>query len=196
MTRQMVKRCLTAAMLLVIAGLQKGAAMAETEQDKQRTLRHMVFSDAGQAEAAIRRDPSLLQTRDGAGETVFQYAVVENRIDLAQLLLEWGSDINTRSYGGATPLMDAAAVGHIEMVKWLVQHGADIELKDDLEETALSKATRNDYAEVFHFLLSLPRKHEIDFYYDDLSAHDVFENRTLVMRETLIQLGLSERFKE
>ena len=170
--------------------------MIEAEGEKQRRFVQVIFSNINEARLAVQCDPLLLQVRNSVRETAFHYVVIENRIDLAQLLLEWGSDINTRSYGGATPLMDAAAVGHIEMVKWLVQHGADIELKDDLEETALSKATRNDYAEAFHFLLSLPRKHEIDFYYDDLSAHDVFENRTLVMRETLIQLGLSERFKE
>ena len=122
--------------------------------------------------------------------------VVENRVDLAQHLLDWGSDINTRDHSGATPLMHAVQLGYLDLVKWLVQHGADINLKDESEETALSKATRNDCADVFNFLLSLPRKHEIDFYYDDLSTQDVFENRTLVMRDTLIQLGLSERFKE
>ena len=170
--------------------------MADTERDKQRKLAGAVFSDISQARAEVQRDPSLLQARDGVGETAFHYVVVENRVDLAQHLLDWGSDINTRDHSGATPLMHAVQLGYLDLIKWLIQHGADIDLKDESDETALSKATQNNRAEIFNFLLSLPRKHEIDFYYDDLSAHDVFDNRTLVMRDTLIQLGLSERFKE
>ena len=170
--------------------------MAESERDRQRRLAQAVFSDVNQAKAEVQRDPSLLHARDGVGETAFHYVVVENRLDLAQHLLDWGSDINTRDHSGATPLMHAVQLGYLDLVKWLIQHGADLDLKDENEETALSKATKNDRAEIFNFLLALPRKHDIDFYYDDLSAHDVFENRTLAMRETLIQLGLSERFKE
>jgi len=170
--------------------------MAETERDRQRKLAQAVFSNVHQAKAEVQRDPSLLQARDGVGETAFHYVVVENRVDLAQHLLEWGSDINTRDHSGVTPLMAAAYVGYLDMVKWLIQHGADMDLKDALGETALSKATQNDRVDVFNFLLSLPRKHEIDFYYNDLCAQGVFDDTTLVMRETLIQLGLSERYKE
>ena len=170
--------------------------MAETERDKQRRLLQTVASDIAKARLEVQRDPSLLQARDGVGETAFHYAIVENRLDLAQDLLQWGSDINTRDHSGATSLMHAVQLGYLDAVKWLVKNGADIDQKDESEETALSKATQNDrkQKEIFEFLLSLPRRQDINYYYDDLSAQAVFDDTTLVMRDTLIGLGLTKRF--
>lgn len=69
-----------------------------------------------------------------------------------------------------------------------------METKDSLEETALVKATENTRAPLFDFLIGLPRTHPIDFYYDDLSARRVYEDKGLEMRERLLQLGLTDRF--
>lgn len=170
--------------------------MIEAEGEKQRRFVQVIFSNINEARLAVQCDPLLLQVRNSVRETAFHYVVIENRIDLAQHLLGWGSDINTRDHSGATPLMHAVQLGCLDMVKWLISNGANIDLKDELEETALSKATRNNRVEVFDFLLSLPRKLDINFYYDDLTAQDVFDDKTLVMREALIRLGLSERNRE
>ena len=169
--------------------------MAETERDKQRRLLQMVASDIAKARLEVQRDPSLLQARDGVGETDFHYAIVENRFDLAQHLLQWGSDINTRDHSGATPLMCAVQLGYLDAVKWLVKNGADIDQRDESEETALSKGTRNDRKDIFEFLLSLARKRNINYYYDGLSAEAVFDDTTLVMRDALIGLGLTKRYE-
>ena len=131
--------------------------MAGTERDKQRKLLQVAFSDLGQAKTEVQQDPSLLHARDGVGETAFHYAVVENRLDVATALLEWGSEINTSDHSSATPLMHAVELGYLEMVTWLVQNGANIDLKDESGETALSKATRNDREAIFNLLVSLPK---------------------------------------
>ena len=170
--------------------------MAETERDKQRRLLQTVASDVEKARLEIQRDPSLLQARDGVGETAFHYAIVENRLDLAQHLLQWGSDINTRDHSGATPLMHAVQLGYLDAVKWLVKNGADINQRDESEETALSKATQNYRKDIFEFLLSLPRKQAINYYFDDLSAQGVFDDTTLTMRNALIRLGLTKRYEQ
>ena len=129
------------------------------------------------------------------GETAFHYVVVEDRIDLAEILLAAGSDVNTQTRFGSTPLMDAVQSGYLDMTRWLIGKGADLETKDSLEETALVKATENDRAPLFDFLIGLPRSHPIDFYYDDLSARRVYDDKGLVMRERLLQLGLTARFE-
>ncbi len=85
-------------------------------------------------------------------------------------------------------------LGNLNTVKWLTQHGASLEPKNVNDETVLVGATSNEKADIFQFLISLPRKHPIDYYYDDLTADQIFEDNELVMRAYLISLGLTERF--
>ena len=147
-----------------------------------------------EAERLLKSDPQLLHYRSIAGETPFHYLVVESDIERATKLLDWGADINTQDGFGATPLCHAVMLGKLNMVKWLVQHGASLEPKNVNDETVLVYATSNEKAGIFQFLISLARKHPIDYYYDDLTAHQIFEHKELVMRDYLISLGLTERF--
>lgn len=163
-------------------------------RQKQRELVDACFHDVAAAEMLVRRDPNYVQYRDGVGETAFHYVVVENRIDLAAALLNLGSAIDTQDESGATPLMHSVMLGYEELVHWLVLNGAALEPRNENGETALALATGNDKQAIFRLLIALPRKHSIDFYYDDLSAQSVFENESLAMRDELMRLGLSKRF--
>jgi ankyrin repeat protein len=168
--------------------------MQEIDKQRNRNFKELVFSDIESALKEAKQDPSLLNIRNGIGETVFHYVIVENRIDLAEKLLKAGSDINTVNNFQQSPLIEAVELGYLEMVKWLVHNGADLNLKDNREKTAISEATKNDREEIFNFLIFLPLKNEINFYYNDFSAQDVFDNKNLVMREKLLSLGLKQRY--
>ncbi|NJM55430.1 MAG: ankyrin repeat domain-containing protein [Verrucomicrobiae bacterium] len=163
-------------------------------RQKQRELIDACFRDVAEAEMLVRSDPNYVQYRDGVGETAFHYVLVENRIDLAAALLKLGSAIDTQDESGATPLMHSVMLGNEELVRWLVLNGAALEPKNANGETALVMATDNEKQSIFRLLIALPRKHSIDFYYDDLSAQNVFQNESLAMRDELMRLGLSQRF--
>jgi ankyrin repeat protein len=90
--------------------------------------------------------------------------------------------------------MHAVTLGNLDVVRWLVEHGASLEFKNDNEETALALATSNEKAAIFQYLIKIPRKHPIDYYYDDLAAHELMNNEELVMRDYMIGLGLTRRF--
>lgn len=68
-------------------------------------------------------------------------------LDLAELLLEYGFDVNFRSTEtNMTPLAVAAGGGPIEYVEFLIDHGADL-CADDPDETnplAIAKRKRRD----------------------------------------------------
>ncbi|MDR1597976.1 MAG: ankyrin repeat domain-containing protein [Holosporales bacterium] len=55
------------------------------------------------------------------------YAVEYYDVDVAQLLLKYGAEIEQGSYGRQSPLYRAAILGNFEMVKMLVEHGALID---------------------------------------------------------------------
>jgi len=166
----------------------------EDGEHKSRRFLNLVFADIEKALNEAKQVPSLLDIRDSTGETTFHYVVIENHIDLAEKLFQAGSDINTQDDFLSTPLMDAVVLGYLEMVKWLVGNGADINLKNNLGETALSKSAKNEHKKIFDFLLSLVNKENINFYFDDLSAQDVFDNKNLIMRDQLLSRGLKQRF--
>ncbi len=162
---------------------------------KQREFLKAVYNDLPRALALLTHDPNCIHYRSSVGETAFHYLIIESQLELAKVLFEWGSDINTRCDSGTTPLIHATIVSPLEVVEWLVKNGASLEFKDSFGFTPLSATTRDGkrYAEIFQFLISKPRANPIDFYYDDDAAEDVFQNPDLVMRQQLIELGLTRR---
>lgn len=60
-------------------------------------------------------------------------AVSHGRLEMVQLLLEAGADINLQDEDGSTALMCATEHGHVDIVKSLLEHSdIDISLKDNV----------------------------------------------------------------
>lgn len=68
------------------------------------------------------------------------YAAIYGYTDHAQLLIDYGADVNSLATGKA-PLCSAQSP---EMVNFLLDNGADIEIKDDKQETPLFYAVFGD----------------------------------------------------
>ncbi len=77
------------------------------------------------------------------GLNALHMAAFHGKTKIAQILLDYGVDINVRSKQesketfGATPLMYAALRDHSETVLFLIENGAEINLKDSYGKTAL-----------------------------------------------------------
>jgi ankyrin repeat protein len=160
---------------------------------KQREFLAAVYEDLTKAERLLKSDPQFLHYRSGTGETAFHYLIIEGERDRSAKLLKWGANINTQDAFGGTPLMHAVMLKNLGLVKWLVENGADLDLKNENEETALALATSNEAAAIFQFLIAQPRKHSINYYYDDFIAYSILTSDGLVMKDYLISLGLTER---
>lgn len=111
---------------------------------------------------------------------LLQMAASHGQIDLIQLMLDRGADINAKSRGfknqttlqlhphvvnfhreavqqyGITPLQAAAAGGHLDAVSLLILNGADVNMGAGEEGgvTALNAATRGGHLEVMRLLLT------------------------------------------
>lgn len=73
-------------------------------------------------------------------------------VEVAQLLIERGADVNAKDHDGWTPLIKAAQAGHTEMVQLLLDHGADMRAADNDGRTAWMFAAvggHNDIADIF-----------------------------------------------
>jgi ankyrin repeat protein len=89
------------------------------------------------------------------GVTALYVAVVNQRYDAVQFLIDHGADVNIPNDEGATPLMQAAFFIHdIKMLKLLIDHGARVNEVGNKKVSALQIATRGGYEEIIAFLLA------------------------------------------
>lgn len=70
------------------------------------------------------------------GQTALMLAVSHGRLDMVQMLLDAGADINIKDEDGSTALMCAAEHGYIEIVKYLLnQPDCDSSITDVVSNT-------------------------------------------------------------
>ena len=75
-------------------------------------------------------------------------------IEMAQLLLDNGANIEAKDNKGNTALIKASSHGNIEIAQFLLDNGADIEAKNNINgETALIKASSSGNIEMVQLLL-------------------------------------------
>lgn len=92
----------------------------------------------------------------GNWTTPLEAAAIEGYIEIVELLLNAGADVNLRVEDGNTALMSAAALGHFEVVKRLVETGADVDARTRSGgDTPLSLALNNARQDVVKYLFPL-----------------------------------------
>merc|ERR1712066_202779 len=87
----------------------------------------------------------LVNKGNNNGWTPLFVASYNGHLQMAQLLLTNGAEIDEASNSGRTPLMAASYFDHLEIVKLLIEHQADVHLKDKYGETALDDAIQKGH---------------------------------------------------
>lgn len=80
------------------------------------------------------------------------YAAWDGNVEICELLLKHGADVNKQDRFGRTALMDASFKGRIETVKFLLAKGANTEFKDKHGKTASDLAEENGFPELLELL--------------------------------------------
>ena len=90
----------------------------------------------------------LVNKGDNDGETPLFQTSLHGYLQMAELLLNNGAEIDKANNGGWTPLIGASFNGHLEVVNLLIEHQADVHLKNDDGKTALHYARREGYTAI------------------------------------------------
>jgi ankyrin repeat protein len=77
----------------------------------------------------------------------------DERLEKAQLLLEWGADVNARDGDGNTALMVAAEYASAGQAKLLLKWDADVHIRNADGNTALMIAAYYGHSEMVSLLL-------------------------------------------
>ena len=64
--------------------------------------------------------------RNGLGQTALHHASIFGRLDVVELLIESGVDLECQGLDGSTALRCATQVGHLQVVALLLARGASV----------------------------------------------------------------------
>ena len=87
------------------------------------------------------------------GYTPLHEAAAHDRIEIAELLLDYGANINARTTSGLTPLHEAVFSNHVDTVRFLLARGARVNFVSAGETTLLHGAVMKGYQESTRLLL-------------------------------------------
>ena len=87
-----------------------------------------------------------------AGYTPLMGAVINNKMELSQFLIDRGANVNATAGDGNAPLLIAAKEGNLELVKLLIEKGAKADYTNPDGETALHIAEENSHQDIITYL--------------------------------------------
>jgi len=115
---------------------------------KQSSLHQAVTSQKADAVKDLLNKHAEIDSVDILGRTPLHYAAIGGYVEIAELLLDRGANINAMDSSKQwTPLFYATFMQHKEMVKLLIKKGADQALKDKIYRVADSYKTDWNYKE-------------------------------------------------
>jgi len=119
-------RRISAAMLLSVALAWSTPGFCGPIHDAARA------GDVKKVELLLKQQPSLVSSKDEAyGQTPLHVAALNDRLDVAKLLLANKADVNAKSNNGSTPLHLAAGKGNQDIVELLLAAKADVNAVDN-----------------------------------------------------------------
>ncbi|MEQ9115550.1 MAG: ankyrin repeat domain-containing protein [Rickettsiales bacterium] len=121
---------------------------------KKQSFDAIIENDSN-AVVAMVNNFNILHIKNSEGYSLFSYAVLYHKNDIARMLLYKGAYVNEKNNLGATPLAVAARSNNNNMARELIKNGADPLVKDKFGRTAYDYALMNDN----HGLASLIKKY-------------------------------------
>ena len=93
---------------------------------------------------------------DSGGDTAWEWAQMWDQVEILQVLIDAGADLDKRGGTEMTLLLCASSDGQLDVVKLLVSSGASVCITDDIGATCVMIASREGHTEIVRYLLSLP----------------------------------------
>jgi ankyrin repeat protein len=107
----------------------------------------------GLLETYIRTQEYDIDREDEGGKIPLIYAMENGHIDVVQILIDGGANVNAVLENGWTPLLYSVENGYIDVAKLLIGGGADVNLCSKTGWTPLHAATSKDEHELVELLI-------------------------------------------
>ena len=166
---------------LVIALALAGMASQATAQNGYDGVRFVDAVREGKNNEALdllRTAPTLVNARDGNGETALYAAVAGRDAGWTGHLLQQGADPNLATKSGDTPLIAAARIGFVDAAEALILNGAKVDEANRMGETPLIIAVQQRSSRMVKLLLDQGADPDRTDSAAGLSARDYAERDT------------------
>ncbi|CAO3674821.1 unnamed protein product [Umbelopsis ramanniana] len=117
------------------------------DNDYLTALHHVARERKGNCELAgiLLRQGVDVNAKDRDGHTALHYCSRHDSLELANLLIDFGIDIDaTTFWHRSTALHLAIECGNLKLISLLVRHGVDVNARDEVEETGLHMAAKKN----------------------------------------------------
>ena len=146
-------------MKLAFAALLLGTAVpsfAQSSVGREGADFVQALRDGDDAKAAdlVEAQPSVVNYRDGNGETPLLIAIGQRNSTWTGYLLNQHADPNVADRKGDTPLIHAARLGFDNAVSWLLESGARVDDRNRMGETPLIVAVQRRQESIVRLLLA------------------------------------------
>lgn len=110
--------------------------------------------------------------------TALHCAVLNNNLEMVQVLVEAGADINARDAFECTPLLYSVASknGDVSIAKLLVEKGADVFVRDKNDRSALKLALENRHFEIAKLIVQVITRSGININAQDRTGSTLLMN--------------------
>lgn len=108
------------------------------EDEAENPIVKLFSGDINSVKEVLSNHSIDVNSTDYYGETPLFRAIYQDNIELAQLLLDNGADINIKSNNGETILyLSCLNYADLSTINWLLEHGANPNITDNKGKTAL-----------------------------------------------------------
>ena len=114
---------------------------------------------------------------------------VENRVDIAHVLIARGADVDARSPYDRTPLHYAARNDSLDMARLLIKLGADVDARTEYGETPLHHAAGKNSLGVTRLLIDHGAQIDARLNWDRTPLHNAARNNSLSVARLLLDHG-------
>lgn len=143
---------------ILASALMLGATVAHSQMNLSPSLefaKAVQERNGSKAQELIRTNPpSIVNGRDGAGNTPLIIAIAREDSEWTGFLLNKGADANLPGKTGDTPLIVAARTGFADAIQWLLEEGAKIDGANRMGETPLIVAVQQRNVSIVKILLA------------------------------------------
>lgn len=138
---KVVKLCVGA--LLLGSAASAAAQIAGSGYDSITFVEAVRSADNNKALALLQSRPTLINARDGKGDTVLIVAITERNDNWTPHLLRAGANPNLASTRtGDTPLIAAVRAGYADAITWLIGLKVKVDATNRMGETPLIVAVQ------------------------------------------------------
>jgi ankyrin len=135
----------------------------------------------------LEKGDSKIDQPDDNGQPPLHTAIQEERLDIAELLVEFGATIESVGYHGWHPLHVAASIGSVPLVNMCLRHGASVHGRTFTKQTPLHKACSSKSVDVVRILLEAGADAEATNHRGMRAIHIACHNNRMDIVELLVR---------